>query len=160
MTILTYDGSSTSLRDGDAISLHNANSVLRNLIYEFKPKNSSNYSKAIFRWTFGKTKNVFFRITGSYAASYLYSNSGGAGSLTQNCTFFHDKSTVDSNYSGTMNFTNIATNVLTQGTNTNVIVNSFGNASMTTQELILASKIKQEFINNQVGVFYGTNAWK
>lgn len=159
-TIIKYDGSSTALRDGNAVCLYNASSTLRNLTYEFKPKSSSNYSRSIYRWTYGKIKNVFFRITGPYSASYLYNNDGGTGSLTQNCTFFHDLGTVLSNYSGTMAFTNVATNVLTQGTNANVIVNAFGNSSMTTQDLITASKIKQEFINSQVGVFYGDNAWE
>lgn len=159
LTILTYDGETSTVRDGPAITLSNSNSIVRNLTYEFKPRSSSNYSKAIFAWSFGKTKNVFFRIT-SNTASYLYNNSGGTGSLTQNCTFFHDYGSVDGNYSGTMAFTNVATNVLTQGTNANVIVNAFGNSSMTTLDLITASKIKQEFINSQVGVFYGDNAWE
>lgn len=159
LTILAYDGGTSTVRDGPAITLSNSNSIVRNLTYEFKPNYSSSYSKAIFAWSFGKTKNVFFRIK-SNTASYLYNNSGGTGSLTQNCTFFHDYGSVDGNYSGTMEFTNVATNVLTQGANTNVIVNAFGNSSMTTQELIGASKQTQTFIGNQVGVFYGDNAWQ
>lgn len=159
-TVLIYDGSTSPVRDGPAITLLNSESVVRNLIYEFTPKDSVNYAKAIFAWDNGKTKNVFFRVTGSEQASYLYDNYPDGLSSSENCTFFHDDEFVDNNYSGLKKFLNIATNVTTQGQNTNVITNKFGKKEMSTEELIYQSSQTQDFIDNQVGVFYGNNAWE
>lgn len=160
-TILKFDGTLVSKRDSGALHLGNANTIIRNLTYIYYPKHSSyNYSRSIFRWCKGTVKNVFFRISGSYAASYLYYNKQTVKTNVVNCTFFHDKETVASNYSGICNFNNIATNVVTKGTNTNIIVNSFGTSTMTINELIQASKNNNEFITNNVGVFFGNNAWE
>ena len=125
--------------------------LLLNLTYVFYPKPSSSYSKAIFRWCYGSVKNVFFRISGDNTASYLYNNDGGTLGVT-NCTFFHDLKSVDSNYSGYGNFTDIATNVNTNGTNSNVIIQDFGTADMELSEVIQNSEENEEFINNNVGV--------
>lgn len=160
-TILKFDGTLVSKRDSGALHLGNANTIIRNLTYIYYPKHSSyNYSRSIFRGCKGTVKNVFFRISGSYAASYLYYNEQTVKTNVVNCTFFHDKETVASNYSGICNFNNIATNVVTKGTNTNIIVNSFGTSTMTINELIQASKNNNEFITNNVGVFFGNNAWE
>ena len=59
------------------MELSNANSIVRNLTYVFYPKSGSNYQKAIFGWSNGQVYNVFFRISGSNYASYLYNNNGG-----------------------------------------------------------------------------------
>ena len=146
-TILIFDASQTTTRDGCAMCI-GSNTVVRN-----------NYSKAIFTWCLGKVENVFFRISGSYKASYLYYNSQSTPNNVINCTFFHDLGGVDVNYSGNCNFNNIATNVSTRGTNTNVIVKTFGTAETELQELIENSKNDEDFISNQAGVFYGDNAW-
>lgn len=113
----------------------------------------------MFRWCQGKTENVFFRITGANIASYLYYNNQSASNNIVNCTFFHDKKAISENYSGKANFINIATNVNTKGTNTNVIVKAFGEPEDTIQELIEKSKNDTDFNTNQVGVFYGQYAW-
>lgn len=159
-TILEFDATKTTLRDGSAISLENEKSVIRNLTYVFKPKKGSTYQRAIFRRSKGKTENVFFRIVGTNSASYLYYNGQPNPNNVINCTFFHDRKSVDYNYSGNCNFKNIATNVDTRGTNTNVIVKDFGTEQDTIQELIQKSKENSDFNSNQVGVFYGENAWK
>lgn len=78
----------------------------------------------------------------------------------RNCTFFHDLGNVTANWDGTALFFDIATNVETKGTNTNVITENFGTASMSLEDLIKASKENVSFQNNQVGVFYGAHAWK
>lgn len=161
-TILTFKGSSTSLRDGNAVAIQNKNTIIRNFVYVFYPKNSSNYSKAIFRLCRGTTKNIFFSIAGSNKASYLYYNDQTSSTKNNviNCTFFHIKGGVDSNYSGLCNFKNIATNVTTKGTNTNVITKAFGTSTMTTEELIEASKENEDFKSSEVEVFFGEHAWK
>ena len=103
---------------------------------------------------------MFFRISGSNTAAYLYYNDQSTPTNVINCTFFHDLGSVDSNYSGKCNFTNIATNVTTNGTNTNVVTESFGDASTSLSDLINASKVNENFVSNQVGVYYGENAWE
>lgn len=157
-TVLKYDGALSTKRDANAISLKNSESVMRNLVYEYKPGKSNNYSNALFAWTNGSVYNVFFRITGSTAASYLYYNSQSGKNNIVNCTFFHDLEKVTSNYSGNANYVNTATNVNTNPTSTTTVVNKFGNSSMTTQELITASKNLSAFSN--VGVYNGTYSWK
>lgn len=159
-TILIYDDSTTSKRDGSAIALENENSKVRNLTYVFKPKAGSNYNKAIFCWSNGTIENVFFRISGSNKASYLYYNDQSTATNVINCTFFHDLGSVDPNYTGKCNFINIATNVTTNGTNTNVITEVFGDSSVPLSDLINASKENEKFISNQVGVYFGENSWK
>lgn len=93
-TILIYDATSTTSRDGPAFTLKNSKTVVRNLTYVYKPKSGSNHVKAIFRWCFGKVENVFFRISGPNTASYIYNNDGGTLKV-DNCTFFHDLANVD-----------------------------------------------------------------
>ncbi len=161
-TILIYDGTLCSTRDAPAIFLWNKESVIRNITYVFKPKSGETYTKAIFRWCNGTVYNVFFRISGDNKASYLYYNNQTATGSNNviNCTFFHDLGAVDENYSGSCNFTNIATNVNTIGTNTNVITQNFGSATSSILELLENSKENEAFISNQVGVYYGTYAWK
>lgn len=159
-TVLIFDGSTSSQRDGSAIRIKNTTKI-RNLTYVFKPKSATYaYSRAIFWVSAGTVENVFFRISGSYKASYLYYNDQTTPTNVKNCTFFHDLGAVFSNYSGTCNFTNIATNVTTNGTNTNVITESFGSSSTTLSDLINASKENTNFVSNQVGVFYGDYAWE
>lgn len=126
----------------------------------YKPKTGGDtYEKSIFRWCQGTTENVFFRISGNNEASYIYYNDQTVANNIVNCTFFHDKKSVSYNYSGKVNFTNIATNVNTNGTNTNVIVKAFGEPEDTIQDLIEKSKNDTDFNTNQAGIFYGEHAW-
>ena len=155
-TILKYDGSTSAKRDGYAIRLKNSNSIIRNLVYEYKPGKSSSYSNAIFSETSGSAYNIFFRVVGPTKASYLYYNSGTT-KLIKNCTFFFDLNKVDNNYSGSATYENIATNVDTQPYAITTVVNNFGTSDMTTQELITASKNAPEF--EYVGVFNGNYSW-
>lgn len=158
-TILEYDATKVDARDGAVVTLKNKDSILRNLTYIYIPRSGSSYQSSMFRWCQGKTENVFFRITGANIASYLYYNNQSASNNIVNCTFFHDKKAISENYSGKANFINIATNVNTKGTNTNVIVKAFGEPEDTIQELIEKSKNDTDFNTNQVGVFYGQYAW-
>ena len=167
-TILKYNGKNSALRDGPALTLENSNTIVRNLTYEYEPKlyiweGDQNIGGAIFDGCFGTVENVFFRIVGENKAIYLYNNNqddiSKPANNVLNCTFFHDLNSVGANYSGRCNFTNIATNVNTNGTNTNVIVKSFGNAQDSIQNLIEKSKNDSEFNSEQVGVFYGEHAW-
>lgn len=161
-TILRYDGTKSSRRDGCGITLNNSESKLRNIVYEYTPKSTS-YQGAIITECAGSVENVFFRISGKYAAAYLYDNSY-RGNNVINCTFFHDLESVSRNYSGKCYFENIASNVevknAPQGTNENIIVENFGTKEMSLTELIQNSKNNNNFIQNRVGVFYGDYAWK
>ena len=157
-TVLKFNGASTTSRDANAINLRNSDSVIRNLVYEYTPGKTDTYSNAMFVETNGSVYNVFFRITGSKAASYLYYNDQSGKNNIINCTFFHDLEKVTYNYSGNANYVNTATNVNTNPTSTSTVVNKFGNSSMTTQELITASKNLAEFSN--VGVYNGAYSWK
>ena len=162
-TILIFDANNyTVTRDANGMNLANSNTIVRNLVYIFKPNNGQNYSRAIFglgsqKTPEGKVSNVFFRISGSNKTAWSYH------SYIQSdyCTFFHDMGSVDtSSYAGGLKFNNIATNVDTIGTKTNVQVQSFGSSSDTLDELITKSKNNSIFNTNQAGVFHGTNAWK
>ena len=64
-TILEYDGSETTKRDGAAFQITNKNTLVRNLTYVYYPKSGSNYQRSIFRWCDGRVENVFFRICGA-----------------------------------------------------------------------------------------------
>ena len=161
-TILEYDATNVSTRDGTAVQLVNSESALRNLTYIYKPKSArDNYQRSIFRECKGEIKNAFFRISGNNIASYLYHNDRKVSNQIMNCTFFHDKKSVSSNWSGVTDFTNIATNVRTNtaGKNTNIIVKAFGEPEDTIQDLIEKSKNDTDFNTNQAGVFYGEHAW-
>ena len=157
-TILVFDGSKTDRRDGAVMEIENSNTIVRNLTYVYYPKSGSNYQRSIFRWCNGTVENVFFRICGQNSASYLYNNDGGSLRVN-NCTFFHDLGSVESNYSGNCKFTNIATNVNTSETRTNVIVDNFGTKDNSLTELIGNSKTNTNFVENSVGVFYGEHSW-
>ncbi len=157
-TILVFDGSKTDRRDGAVMEIENSNTIVRNLTYVYYPKSGSNYQRSIFRWCNGTVENVFFRICGPNSASYLYNNDGGSIRVN-NCTFFHDLGSVESNYSGNCKFTNIATNVNTSETRTNVIVDNFGTKDNSLTELIDNSKTNTNFVENSAGVFYGEHSW-
>ena len=157
-TILEYDGSETTKRDGAAFQITNKNTLVRNLTYVYYPKSGSNYQRSIFRWCDGRVENVFFRICGTNSASYLYYNGGGSLRV-KNCTFFHDTGSFEKRYSGSATFTNIATNVATDGTETNVIVDSFGTKETELADLINNSKTNENFTENSVGVYYGEYSW-
>ncbi len=157
-TILVFDGSKTDRRDGAVMEIENSNTIVRNLTCVYYPKSGSNYQRSIFRWCNGTVENVFFRICGPNSASYLYNNDGGSLRVN-NCTFFHDLGSVESNYSGNCKFTNIATNVNTSETRTNVIVDNFGTKDNSLTELIDNSKTNTNFVENSAGVFYGEHSW-
>ena len=157
-TILIYDGSQSKSRDGALLRLGNADTVIRNLTFVYYPRSGSNYQKAIFRWCEATIENVFFRICGTNSASYLYDDDGGKIRVN-NCTFFHDSGNVESDSSGNCKFTNIATNVNTSGTRTNVIVDNFGTKDNSLSELIDNSKTNTNFVANSAGVFYGEHSW-
>ena len=157
-TILVFDGSKTDRRDGAVMEIENSNTIVRNLTYVYYPKSGSNYQRSIFRWCNGTVENVFFRICGQNSASYLYNNDGGSLRVN-NCTFFHELGNVESNYSGNCKFTNIATNVNTSETRTNVIVDNFGTKDNSLTELIDNSKTNTNFVENSAGVFYGEHSW-
>ena len=157
-TILVFDGSKTDRRDGAVMEIENSNTIVRNLTCVYYPKSGSNYQRSIFRWCNGTVENVFFRICGPNSASYLYNNDGGSIRVN-NCTFFHDLGSVESNYSGNCKFTNIATNVNTSETRTNVIVDNFGTKDNSLTELIGNSKTNTNFVENSAGVFYGEHSW-
>ena len=157
-TILVFDGSKTDRRDGAVMEIENSNTIVRNLTYVYYPKSGSNYQRSIFRWCNGTVENVFFRICGPNSASYLYNNDGGSLRVN-NCTFFHELGKVESNYSGNCKFTNIATNVNTSETRTNVIVDNFGTKDNSLTELIDNSKTNTNFVENSAGVFYGEHSW-
>lgn len=160
-TILVYDASLIKRRDAPAIELTNSETVVRNLTYIFKPRSGSNYSRAIFRWCTGNIENVFFRIEGDYKASYLYNNGQKDPNNIKNCTFYHNLGAIDLSYSGIANFENVATNVLPRDkwNNINTIEKDFGLQDYSITQLINASKEDTDFKKNQVGVFYGENAW-
>ena len=157
-TILVFDGSKTDRRDGAVMEIENSNTIVRNLTCVYYPKSGSNYQRSIFRWCNGTVENVFFRICGPNSASYLYNNDGGSIRVN-NCTFFHDLGSIESNYSGNCKFTNIATNVNTSETRTNVIVDNFGTKDNSLTELIGNSKTNTNFVENSAGVFYGEHSW-
>lgn len=100
-TILTYDASTRTERDGGAIGLNNPESIVRNLVYVYKPYGDSSYNISIFNFNVGTVKNVLFRISGKYIASYSYTYS--TAGTAENCTFFHDKGNVAGNYQGGRN---------------------------------------------------------
>ena len=157
-TILEYDGSETTKRDGAAFQITNKNTLVRNLTYVYYPKNGDSWQKSIFRWCDGRVENVFFRICGTNSAAYLYYNGGGSLRV-KNCTFFHDTGSFEKRYSGSATFTNIATNVATDGTETNVIVDSFGTKETELADLINNSKTNENFTENSAGVYYGEYSW-
>ena len=157
-TILEYDGSETTKRDGAAFQITNKNTLVRNLTYVYYPKSGSNYQRSIFRWCDGRVENVFFRICGANSAAYLYYNGGGSLRV-KNCTFFHDTGSFEKRYSGSATFTNIATNVATDGTEKNVIVDSFGTKETELADLINNSKTNENFTENSAGVYYGEYSW-
>ncbi|MBR0343012.1 MAG: hypothetical protein IJH64_12360, partial [Oscillospiraceae bacterium] len=157
-TILYWDGAKSAKRDGPVFALSSYDTVVRNMTIIFSPKSGSNYQRAIFRWCNGRVENVFFRVTGSYAASYIYNNDGGSLRV-KNCTFYHDLGKVDGNYSGKGEFINVLTNVNTIGTNTNVMVDDLGENTEETSTIIANSKLSLIYRNNEVGVFYGENSW-
>ena len=157
-TILEYDGSETTKRDGAAFQITNKNTLVRNLTYVYYPKSGSNYQRSIFRWCDGRVENVFFRICGANSAAYLYYNGGGSLRV-KNCTFFHDTGSFEKRYSGSATFTNIATNVATDGTEKNVIVDSFGTKETELADLIDNSKTNENFTENSAGVYYGEYSW-
>ena len=157
-TILEYDGSETTKRDGAAFQITNKNTLVRNLTYVYYPKSGSNYQRSIFRWCDGRVENVFFRICGANSAAYLYYNGGGSLRV-KNCTFFHDTGSFEERYSGSATFTNIATNVATDGTEKNVIVDSFGTKETELADLINNSKTNENFTENSAGVYYGEYSW-
>ena len=157
-TILEYDGSETTKRDGAAFQITNKNTLVRNLTYVYYPKNGDSWQKSIFRWCDGRVENVFFRICGTNSAAYLYYNGGGSLRV-KNCTFFYDTGSFEKRYSGSATFTNIATNVATDGTETNVIVDSFGTKETELADLINNSKTNENFTENSAGVYYGEYSW-
>ena len=157
-TILVYDGSKSESRDGPMMQIANSNTIVRNLTCVYYPKSGDGWQKSIFRWSNGTAENIFFRICGTNAATYLYYN-GGGNLRVKNCTFFHDLGKVESDYSGSCKFTNIATNVNTSGTRTNVIVDNFGTKENELSELIENSKTNTNFVENSAGVFYGEHSW-
>ena len=160
-TILEFDATKVTVRDGAVVTLKNKESVLRNLTYVYIPRSGYTYQRSMFRWCNGKTENVFYRISGNNEASYIYYNDQTLANNIVNCTFFHDKKSVSGNWSGVTDFTNIATNVRTNtsGKNTNIIVKAFGEPEDTIQDLIEKSKNDTDFNTNQAGVFYGEHAW-
>ena len=157
-TILEYDGSESAQRDGAAFQITNKNTLVRNLTYVYYPKKGDTWQKSIFRWCNGRVENVFFRICGTNSASYLYYNGGGSLRV-KNCTFFHDTGSFEKRYSGSATFTDIATNVATDGTEKNVIVDSFGTKETELADLINNSKTNENFTGNSVGVYYGEYSW-
>ena len=158
-TILKFDATQTTARDGAAFTLSNSNTVVRNLVYEYMPKGSDSYCRSIFRWTNGSIYNIFMKISGSNAATYSYYNGQSVENNVVNCTFFHSTGMVYGSYSGSAKYTNIATNVNTNGTNSNVKIKSFGTSTSSIEELIENSKNDSDFVTNKVGVFYGDYAW-
>lgn len=172
-TVLNIDGTDITQRDVSVLELSNANSIVRNITFVYKPKSGNNYQRSIFRGCIGGTvNNCFFRIIGTNEASYTYSNSQNSSNKTiiKNCTFFHDLNSASSSYTGYADFINIAANVAptiyltypgtnTGGTLTNVRQANFGTSSNTLRELINASKTNATFVENQAGVFYGDYAW-
>lgn len=162
-TILKFNATKTTKRDGPAISLSNKDSIVRNLTYIYEPKSGDNYQRAIFESVYGNVENVFFRVIGNNYASCLYSNSGlSSNSNIVNCSFFYDKDGISDNYSGYNNFKNMATNVYTKtnGNKTNMVVKKFGSIEDSIKELIEKSKNDSDFNTKQAGVFYGEHAWE
>lgn len=134
--------------------------VLRNLAVVFEPVATDSYTganNAILYAFEGSMENVFIRTIGSNIPSYLY---GGRNGKVKNCSFFHDLGQVTNNWDATALFSDIATNVETKGSNTNVIIESFGTSDMSLEDLIKASRENTAFQENQVGIFYGEHAWK
>ena len=158
-TILIFDAANVKARDGVAMRLRSSETVVRNFTYIFKPKAGDNYQRSMFNRCDAKIQNIFFRVSGNNLASYLYYNDQSKANTILNCTFFHDKKDVSGSYSGDAYFTNIATNVNTNGRRTNVVVKAFGEPEDTIQDLIEKSKNNTDFNTNQAGVFYGEHAW-
>ena len=78
-----------------------------NLIYEYHPEKSTNYSNAIFKWTIGSTYNVYFDVIG--VGSFAYYNSQSIQNKIENCTFHFSQSPL-SDYSGNPSYKNVVTN--------------------------------------------------
>ena len=152
-TIVKYDANKVNGSNSVGIAGNNANSILRNLTLEYTPNPSQ--GQAVIGGN-AKIENVFIRIVGSNEAMYR----GGTGSNCQviNCTFFYELGKVKLNETAQGIITDAATNVSTTGTN--IVVDTFGQSSMTTQELIMASKKNENFIEKEPGVFFGEYAWK
>lgn len=160
-TILNFDNSTSTSRDGLAIRLSNKNTVIGNFTYFFKPTKNQNYSNAIFHRTYGTTKNVFFVINNSSkTASYDYFNNETLTHTVENCTFYHTKGSVSSNFTGSGIYKNIATNANPKGTLDNVVKESFTTETSDIAKIINDSKNNKAFNDAQAGVFYGENAWK
>lgn len=163
-TVFEFNAIGTEGRDGNAISIANKNTVMRNFTIVFTPKYSgqASYQNAIFNGMLydvdgGRVENVFFRIVGSNKATWKYA----LGIDVVNCTFYHDLRMVNTNYRPNIEkFKDIATNVGIEGTNTNVVIEDFGTVDMLLENLIQKSKENLAFQKNQVGVFYGEHAWK
>ena len=159
-TIIKFDGANGTRRDASPITL-SKNSVLRNLVYVYKPYRNANYSNAIFRGNEGTIKNVFFIIDNSYTtASYDYYNDHSLTHNVEYCTFYHTAGNVSSNYSGSGIYKNIATNVNPTGQLINVINENFTTEKENFQTIINDSKNNRSFNSANVGVFYGDHAWK
>ena len=167
-TILIYDGETSKKSYGNAVTFTSA-SILRNLIYEFKPKTANeNYAKAILARSVSDTKinNVFFKISGENTASYYYSTGG----KFENCIFYHETGNLDSSYGSNGIFTKSATNTNAIGNYSGLIVStSFGvkmdeegNSIKITdlQQLINNSKEDEVFNANEAGVYFGEYAWQ
>lgn len=138
--------------------------VLKNVCFEFTPTEPDSWggpNVGIFYSCSGQVNNVFFRVIGPNTGAYLYG--GRSNFQIKNCTFFHNKGEVVPNWDAQAFYENIATNVTPEenpaGANKNVITEQFGNADMSMEELIKASKENAKFIENKVGVYYGADAW-
>lgn len=158
-TKLIFYGSSSTLRDGNAIQLANSNSVVRNLIFEFHPSKSSKdvNGNAIFSHSKGKIYNVYFKIENDYVTEYTYTNHAYLNILMSNCTFYFKNTNLIKNcYGGgnTAKYQNILTNyepaLATE--KTNILTKDFkGNIEDT--------KTDSDVINSQTGVYFGQYAW-
>lgn len=158
-TKLIFYGSSSTLRDGNAIQLANSNSIVRNLIFEFHPnKYTDNAARnAIFSHSKGKIYNVYFKIENDYATEYTYTNHDYLNILISNCTFyFKNTNLIEKCYGGgsVAKYQNILTNYepVLATEKTNILTKDFkGN--------IEATKTDSDVINRQAGVYFGQYAW-
>lgn len=150
-TRLIWNGSDSSVRDGNAVELRNGGTVLRNLIVEFYAGKSASYSNAICRKTYGTIFNVYFELHGS--ASFMYHNSQGDSNILENCVFHFNNAKVGS-YNGKATYTNIVSTYKPDGgtIDSNSIIKSFNNLN--------DIKTDEDIINAEVGVYFGTYAWK
>lgn len=130
-TILEWDGTNSTKRDGMLFYGVGINSKIFNLTFYFYPKEASAVqyectTNAIFTWCSGEFHNIFIKTMGTNEASWLYYNTDPGDLKIYNSLFYFPTGNVRNSYSGTATWINCLSNVaFGPGTTTTCLVKNF-----------------------------------